>query len=64
MYMGIWSHERYISVESEVGSLQSTDALSGHADVTFQANVTSACPLKASVDCRLPTSDSTEIYLS
>ena len=33
--MGIWSHERYISVESEVGSLQSTDALSGHADVTL-----------------------------
>ena len=30
MYMGIWSHERYISVESELGSLQSTDALSGH----------------------------------
>ena len=34
MYMGIWSHERYISKESEVGSLQSTDALSGHVDVT------------------------------
>ena len=33
--MGIWSHERYISKESEVGSLQSTDALSGHADVTL-----------------------------
>ena len=35
MYMGIWSHERYISIESEVGSLQSTDALSGHVDVTL-----------------------------
>ena len=30
MYMGIWYHERDISKESEVGSLQSTDALSGH----------------------------------
>ena len=46
LYMGIWSHERYISIESEVRSLQST------------------CLLKASVDCRLPTSDSIEIYLS
>ena len=35
MYLGIWSHERYISAESEVGSLQSTDALSGHVDVTL-----------------------------
>ena len=35
LYMGIWSHERYISVESDVGSLQSTDALSGHVDVTI-----------------------------
>ena len=30
----------------------------------FQANVASTCPLKASVDCRLPTSDSLEMYLS
>ena len=37
---------------------------SPHTADHFQANVTSACPLKASVDCRLPTSDSTEIYLS
>ena len=35
VYMGIWSHERYISKESEVGRLQSTDALSGHVDVTL-----------------------------
>ena len=37
---------------------------SPHTADHFQANVTSTCPLKASVDCRLPASDSIEIYLS
>ena len=36
---------------------------SPHSADHFQANVTSACPLKASVDCRLLTSDSIEIHL-
>ena len=75
MCMGIWCHERYISIESEVGSLQSTDASSGHVDVTLAWKwsathgrpFSSQCHINmsaASFDCGLPTSDSIEIYLS